>query len=977
MPVTGTCWPGALLQRLSSTLAGTSAVHLSICRQPAGYSTSASSSFASASSTSASASASAFVHPPRGASFTRRARRLGARAEAATSAAEIHACLEEAAGWGHALAASSLLRPVLSALQRLQASGAVRPAEAAGVLAALGTAPGERRGEGVGAALEWLATCGGSGPALENAVAALAQHFAGHASTCAPAELAAVARGLARLPHPLGQQPAALEALEAQLAQRAGELSGGQLVDAAGGLLELGGGAPATLAAVGHAAKAAAAKWAPNLQAPKAAEAVCLATALRQLAQSCDPAHAGAYPEQRSLQLLSFDSVAAHRRRVRGQELLQGALTVAAQGHPLLQLVTLQRARLEGPSRAVALAALARMDWRLHQKIPLPLLALLDDVLKDLRDASASPLQGLTLDPDSLALALHAAVRLPLRPAMQAKATSAMGAALVPRAGELSDTGLGRAAWAAARLRRAPEGLWAALEGRLLELRQEGVAHPHALANLMWAFVAAQRCSPAILDMLTAAAWRMADELSLAEVASVLWALRLLPADMDAGGATAQALGARLLGAVEACLSAEEGVEPADLASTLRSVADLGLDLTQQQVELVVGHAVASLPAVPPAILASVLHSLPPTASQLPRGGRAMTPLFDAAAPHVAATVADFSTGELASIAWAFATLHEVHNAKYPDLMDAIAATISDRCGEAGAVGLREAAKLAWAYAALGHHDSRLMDSLAGAALCTLLHAGPLDLSMLAWAFSTLAAPAPELFAGLRAQLAAQPPGDFDSTTLANILYSFAAVGELTPELAASVQPALSTADSAQPLGEEELGRLFMAHLAIVDAAPADTKRRGLLPPRLLERARAVWNRELAVTAERGREQPKPVLRAVTYALDRMGIAYREWALTADGLLLVPLACAVRAGASVANVAVRVYGPMQRSSTDPPRLLGKVQLQNRLLEARGWRVVGLMQEEWLQLEYLYDQIEYIEAKLLAEPAHPGWPGSSW
>lgn len=68
---------------------------------------------------------------------------------------------------------------------------------------------------------------------------------------------------------------------------------------------------------------------------------------------------------------------------------------------------------------------------------------------------------------------------------------------------------------------------------------------------------------------------------------------------------------------------------------------------------------------------------------------------------------------------------------------------------------------------------------------------------------------------------------------------------------------------------------------------------------------------------------------------------------------------------------------MQRSSTDPPRLLGKVQLQNRLLEARGWRVVGLMQEEWLQLEYLYDQIEYIEAKLLAEPARPGWPGSSW
>lgn len=127
------------------------------------------------------------------------------------------------------------------------------------------------------------------------------------------------------------------------------------------------------------------------------------------------------------------------------------------------------------------------------------------------------PLQ-LTLDADSLALALHAAVRLPLRPAMQAKATSAMGAALVPRAGELSDTGLGRAAWAAARLRRAPEGLWAALEGRLLELRQEGVAHPHALANLMWAFVAAQRCSPAILDVLTAAAWRMADELSLAEV---------------------------------------------------------------------------------------------------------------------------------------------------------------------------------------------------------------------------------------------------------------------------------------------------------------------------------------------------------------------------------------------------------------------------------------------------------------------------
>jgi hypothetical protein len=73
-----------------------------------------------------------------------------------------------------------------------------------------------------------------------------------------------------------------------------------------------------------------------------------------------------------------------------------------------------------------------------------------------------------------------------------------------------------------------------------------------------------------------------------------------------------------------------------------------------------------------------------------------------------------------------------------------------------------------------------------------------------------------------------------------------------------------------------------------------------------------------------------------------------------------PLTCCV-----CVQVALRVYRRSQRTSTSPPLLLGKPRLQNRLLEARGWRVVGFMLEDWDRMEYLYERIEYLECRLRA------------
>lgn len=165
------------------------------------------------------------------------------------------------------------------------------------------------------------------------------------------------------------------------------------------------------------------------------------------------------------------------------------------------------------------------------------------------------------------------------------------------------------------------------------------------------------------------------------QIASVMWALRCLPPDLAGDGVDAaaqQRLGAQLLAVAERRLAAAAGCfEPAELASTLRSAAELGLDLSPAQLALVVQHAARSLPGFAPAVLASLLHSLLPAGGRQPGGGATMLPLFEAAAPHIAARAAAFSTSDLARVCWAYATL----GVQEPGLMAAVADAVAGRCG--------------------------------------------------------------------------------------------------------------------------------------------------------------------------------------------------------------------------------------------------------------------------------------------------------
>lgn len=46
------------------------------------------------------------------------------------------------------------------------------------------------------------------------------------------------------------------------------------------------------------------------------------------------------------------------------------------------------------------------------------------------------------------------------------------------------------------------------------------------------------------------------------------------------------------------------------------------------------------------------------------------------------------------------------------------------------------------------------------------------------------------------------------------------------------------------------------------------------------------------------------------------------------------------------QVAVEFYWRSSCTSSKPRRLLGRAMLRRRLLEARGWTVVGIMSHEW-------------------------------
>jgi hypothetical protein len=286
----------------------------------------------------------------------------------------------------------------------------------------------------------------------------------------------------------------------------------------------------------------------------------------------------------------------------------------------------------------------------------------------------------------------------------------------------------------------------------------------------------------------------------------VLWALPWLPED-ERLRVEAQSLARQLLQVAEQHLSVplqgdESFFAPVDLTAIVRAAGELRIPLTERFVELVGERATVALPSFPPPALVSLLHGLVSAGGVEPESRETMAALFDSASPKLSAHVTSMSTRHLSLLARAYATL----GVEDTPLLNDLAAEVAVRCRDAlrdgqearadptsRAILPNAAATIAWAYAVLGHHDADLMDALTSAALPRIESASTLDLSMLAWAFATLSTPAPDLFAALRNQLTARLSSELDVEVLANTLFSLAAAGELTLELAAVVRPALSS----------------------------------------------------------------------------------------------------------------------------------------------------------------------------------------
>jgi hypothetical protein len=204
-------------------------------------------------------------------------------------------------------------------------------------------------------------------------------------------------------------------------------------------------------------------------------------------------------------------------------------------------------------------------------------------------------------------------------------------------------------------------------------------------------------------------------------------------------------------------------------------------------------------------------------------------------------------------------------------------------------MGAQALANTAWALATLGHADGDFMVALLKAAEPQLRNFKPQELANTAWALATL--------------------GHKDDAFMAAVLQQAAGM--------------------ALDLNAENLKQLFMCMLWLEDQHSGVA-----VPEQMAGACKRAWMEE--------RHDPTPSrvqleVLAVVRQLPGCSGATCEQA-TDDGLFSIDIAVQLP---DSSRLAVEVDGPSHFLNNTPSRLDGATLLRNRLLEARGWRVVSV------------------------------------
>ncbi|KAG1673218.1 hypothetical protein FOA52_013098 [Chlamydomonas sp. UWO 241] len=236
-------------------------------------------------------------------------------------------------------------------------------------------------------------------------------------------------------------------------------------------------------------------------------------------------------------------------------------------------------------------------------------------------------------------------------------------------------------------------------------------------------------------------------------------------------------------------------------------------------------------------------------------------------------------------------------------------------------------ANTVWALATLGHADADFMAALLKAATPQLRKFTPQALANTAWALATLDHADGAFMASLL-KAAKLQLRDFTPQALANTAWALAVLDHADNALMAALlqQAAGMVRDLACA---ENCTQLFLCMLWLKDQH-SDIA----VPAQLAETCKRAWMEE--------RPQPQPSdtqhqVLAVVRQLPGCSGATSEQA-TDDGLFSIDIAVQLPDGS---KLAVEVDGPTHFLSNAPTVPNGTTRLRNRLLEARGWRVVSV------------------------------------
>ena len=251
-----------------------------------------------------------------------------------------------------------------------------------------------------------------------------------------------------------------------------------------------------------------------------------------------------------------------------------------------------------------------------------------------------------------------------------------------------------------------------------------------------------------------------------------------------------------------------------------------------------------------------------------------------------------------------------------------------------------------WSLATLGHHPGEAaLDRICAGVLATLDDFRPWSFAAILWSLAKLGHnPGAEVLNRICAAALANPTA-LSSRRLSGVSWSLAVLSALGQAPGARVLRALGELldRHRKKLTPVEARQVFHAHVLLYmqpGGSPLADK------PELLDVARRCWMTNVADSTQH--RTPSALERRAAASLQRLGEPYRREQLTEDGCFSIDFGLVD----ARMKIALEVDGPYHHLTTagGGRRPDGPTLVRNRCLEARGWRVVAVRDNELARLD---------------------------